>query len=306
MGLTSQGRAKVPSMAKSLRGEFSLRLLLMIRSRKIAVVAPLAVGLDPGQEHGGGTAPLHDLEVVDAELLIMDQVLGTNPTGADEVDRRLHLGGGAADGTIVQVETFAAVTGLGGVGRHVHVHGRHVAAHEAGVVDQELQVALDRLPQAPQQGKIPVAGDVVQADTVCTLVHPELGPLHRIDLGEDADTDAEVVITLDRTQQHGVIESKSGDPDFSQPVQQLADAALARAGVLEVVEAGGVEQVVEIQARPPGEGHVRGQATLAHAGQGEGGAAAPRHIPAQLAIDLMDRIGLDPLQQGGIEVAGHA
>ena len=68
---------------------------------------------------------------------------------------------------------------------------------------------------------------------------------------------------------------------------------MERLGPLQVAEAGGVQQVVELHAVPMDRGHVLGQLPAVHRGAHVGGAAAADDVVGQLAVDFVDVVLLE-------------
>ena len=103
----------------------------------------------------------------------------------------------------------------------------HPRALQEAVVEQE--------PVAPVSG----LGGVRQRHHVGL---GEAARLKTVGVHEDADRDPELrVRPLDQVEQVGQRNGDGVDLDLGQPVQQAADVALASAGPLPIVEAGGVE-----------------------------------------------------------------
>ncbi len=272
---------------------------------QVAVVAPLAVGLDPVEQDLCRRVALDDLEVVVAHLLVEVQVLGPDPVGAQVVDRLAQPQLVADQRAVVQREALAAAA-RGGGERHGVVAGDG-AVLAAPVVDDQLQLDLARgLLHRPQHVELAVDADLVDHDAVGAVVDPEAHLSRRVGeaVGADAHPQPRVAL-LDQAQEEGVGHGDGVDADAVDPLQQLLHLALPLAGELGVLHRRGVEEVVEADALGVGPLHVAGQARAVHLGQVEGGAAAAEVVGGQLAVDLVDRVGRQAIQQFVVEVAGY-
>jgi len=180
------------------------------------------------------------------------------------------------------------------------------AVGAAPVVHDELELDVaGGLAHGLHHLQLAVDADLVHHDVVRAVLDPEAHLARGV--GEAVGADAHLeprVAALDEPQQEEVRDGDRVDLDLLEPAQHLVHLALTFFGQLGVAHGGAVEQVVELDAAAVGLADEALEPFAVDLGQVERRPAPAEVVRGQLPEDLIDRVGLEAVEQGIVKVAG--
>src|SRR5664279_5391012 len=237
---------RLPEVTQSPERFLTDRFLEAIRqqqSGQIAIEPPLAVGFDAPQQFRRGNPSFEKLEGRVSHRFIGGEVLRPDPGRLDELRWIGQAQPRTAQETVVDEERAGVVRC---VRETVLMIGLHRTVHEADVVRDQFQVAMDRLADGSQAAKVPVDREALQHNGIRPEIFPEAGAPGGVHLGINPDSYLEFRETaFDQFQKKW---SGYGDPPHAQVAQlgqQSRHPFLPWAGPFAVAEAGAVQEVIE-------------------------------------------------------------
>src|SRR5664279_1843097 len=179
---------RLPEVTQTPERFLADRFLEAIRQQQfgqIAIEPPLAVGFDAPQQFRRRNPSFEKLEGRVSHRFIGGEVLRPDPGRLDELRRIGQTQPRTAQEAVVDEERAGVVRCMC---ETVLVIGLRRTVQKAGVVRNQLQLAMDRLPDSRQAAEVPVNRKALQRDGIRPEILPKSGAPGRIHLGINPDS----------------------------------------------------------------------------------------------------------------------